>query len=150
MPDLDPDPSGPYMPDWCCIPLTCLASEACYSKSAPPLGPPCMRSMQGPKGPQHVWSIEAEPTSTLKTINEPSSRIPSYRWAHSLLRKLFQGGLGPHNIWSIEAGTKMQPSLKELNLYFNIMNVKLCLLNQEMCWKWRNTKLLKIHESEYH
>ena len=24
------------------------------------------------------------------------------------------------------------PSLKELNLYFNIMNVKLCLLNQEM------------------
>ena len=23
-------------------------------------------------------------------------------------------------------------SLKELNLYFNIMNVKLCLLNQEM------------------
>ena len=24
-------------------------------------------------------------------------------------------------------------SLKELNLYFNIMNVKLCLLNQEMC-----------------
>ena len=25
-----------------------------------------------------------------------------------------------------------QPSLKELNLYFNIMNVKLCLLNQKM------------------
>ena len=25
-----------------------------------------------------------------------------------------------------------EPSLKELNLYFNIMNVKLCLLNQEM------------------
>ena len=29
----------------------------------------------------------------------------------------------PHYVW---------PSLKELNLYFNIMNVKLCLLNQEM------------------
>ena len=27
---------------------------------------------------------------------------------------------------------RTEPSLKELNLYFNIMNVKLCLLNQEM------------------
>ena len=32
------------------------------------------------------------------------------------------------------------PSLKELNLYFNIMNVKLCLLNQEMCWNLNNMK----------
>ena len=29
-----------------------------------------------------------------------------------------------------------KPSLKELNLYFNIMNVKLCLLNQEMSSVW--------------
>ena len=27
-------------------------------------------------------------------------------------------------------------SLKELNLYFKIMNVKLCLLNQEMLRRW--------------
>ena len=32
------------------------------------------------------------------------------------------------------------PSLKELNLYFNIMNVKLCLLNQEMPKTTINTK----------
>ena len=43
-----------------------------------------------------------------------------------------------------EEALRPKPSLKELNLYFNIMNVKLCLLNQEMCWNLNVTEFEKM------